>query len=293
MAESGIHASAGPPSPSAVPSHDRWVLARCLDDCAKWWWGVSLTLKLAGFVVGVAAIVLPLPAKAMPFALAAMAILSELCLYRSDGIKATAQGLRRKLDLLDGFGWEISNAEYSDLLARSPASVKKRTCGRPLSEPYFASTQQPGPTRALQNVSESGWWSKHLSEEMGQLCLVGLVGGVLGSVTLLIVAIHAITDRDALSAAARVVTTVLTLLLSVGLVKLMIGYYGFSKKAARSEEAAERLLESRDTGQDDALKIVTEYHIARAGAPIIPTWLWKLRQAELSRLWEEYRATRS
>lgn len=80
-------------------------LAQALDRCAKCWWGASLVLKCLGFAAG--ACIALLPAEPVPFIVAACTILAELAMYRSDAVKATAQLLRRKLDLQDSFGWPI------------------------------------------------------------------------------------------------------------------------------------------------------------------------------------------
>ena len=150
---------------SAAPS--QFALARSLDRCAKWWWGASLTLKALGFATG-ALILFPVSQEPLPFFVAAFTILAELTTCRSDALRGMAQGLRRKLDLQDSFGWAIPSSEFSDLLVRCPRSVKARAQRDKATEPYFASVEPAGPSRALHNVSESAWWTKHLAESMSQ-----------------------------------------------------------------------------------------------------------------------------
>ena len=70
----------------------------------------------------------------MRSALPALTLAAELCAYRSDTIRSTAQRFRRKLDMQDGFGWQIPNSDLSDLLVRcSSESVfypaMQRLCG--------------------------------------------------------------------------------------------------------------------------------------------------------------------
>ncbi|NTW01906.1 MAG: hypothetical protein HGA19_11555 [Oscillochloris sp.] len=38
-----------------------------------------------------------------------------------------------------------------------------------------------------------------------------------------------------------------------------------------------------------AIKLLHEYQIARAGAPMLPDWLWSLMQRELNDLWIQHR----
>lgn len=277
--------------------YNPWSLCQSLDDNAKFWWGVAISSKVVGFFVGVLAVVLNWPSKPMPFVLAALALLSEAFSYRSDSVRGQAQALRRKLDLKDGLGWELSNAELSDLIVRCPASVKEKTRIGSSGGAYFASEELPGPRRAMENVSESAWWSKHLSEKMFMLCLMALVVSTVGVVFALVVAIQAASGPaplDMLSNVARVATAILMFLISLGVFKLATGYFGLSKKAARVEESAERLLKSGATIElADALSLVGEYHVARACAPIIPTWVWKLNQHELNGVWRELRRSKN
>src|SRR6266704_2806812 len=60
---------------TAAPN--QFALARSLDDCAKWWWGASLTLKALGFATGIL-IFLPVAQEPLPFLVAALTILAEL-----------------------------------------------------------------------------------------------------------------------------------------------------------------------------------------------------------------------
>ena len=91
--------------PATVPALAPFALAEALDHCAKYWWGASLASKILGFVTG--ASINLLPPEPVPFLVAACAIVAELCLYRSDAVKSTAQQFRRKVDLQDGLGWQF------------------------------------------------------------------------------------------------------------------------------------------------------------------------------------------
>ena len=266
-------------------------LAQALDQCAKRWWSASLLAKVAGFLVGSSITVLP--PEPVPFLIAGCTILAELCMFRSDAIKSTSQRFRRKLDIADGFGWQIPSNELSDVLVRCSWWVQKRARTHPVANAYFASTEPPGAIRALQNVSESAWWTKHNAERMGTICWAIVCIGVIISFVSLIVTLQGTGDHTAQVNAARIVTAFLMLFLSLGIVKLAIGYSSLSKNSASSEAAAERMLHAKDAINElDAFKVMYEYHLGRAVGPIIPTWLWKLRQEHLDRTWKELRGYR-
>ena len=267
---------------------DPWVLCKCLDRSSKWWWGYSLISKGAAFLVGSLVFFQKIPAEPIPFVVAAFTVISELAGYRMERVRSVAQGLRRKLESLNSFGWEISNREMSDLIARCSSSVKKRVKREVTEEPYFASKEEPGPKRAVENVMESAWWSKHLSESMFWTCTVIIGCAVAGSLVALVVSILAVVDHNTMSSVARTVTSVLLLGLSCGLIRLAVGYYGFGQKAGQIEVQAEAIL-TKKVAQIDAVKLLHEYQLARSSAQIIPEWVWRWRRDELNTLWLAYR----
>lgn len=265
-----------------------WVLCKCLDLSSKYWWTVTLTCKGIAFAIGLAVLLPVFPSTPIPFLVAGFMICSELASYRMDYLRGVAQGLRRKLEVSDSLGWEISHREMSDLLARCPDSVKKRMTIEATEEPFFASIEKPGPRRAVENVMESSWWSKHLSESMFWRCLTIICCGIIGSLIALVVSILYFDEQSTLSSVARIVTSVLLLGLSCGLVRLVVGYFSFSQKSGLIEQQAERLLEKK-VKELDAVKTLHDYQIARSSSPIIPEWIWEQRRTELNELWKKYR----
>jgi len=195
----------------------------------------------------------------------------------------------RKLDAYESFGWPIEMAEMSDVLARTPKSIKKVISGKEPSYPYFSNQEVEGPQKALENVRESAWWSKHLAERTGHLYLATTVFIVLGSVVVLAVSIETIRNFTVLVNVARVVTSVIMLLFSLRLIRLTSDYYSFSRKAHIIETRAEEFLQ-RKIDKVHAIKLMYEYQLARAAAPLIPTWIWKSMNTELNELWDLYRA---
>lgn len=265
-----------------------WVLCKCLDLSSKSWWTFSLVCRAIAFAIGLVVLIPKIPSTPIPFVVAGFMIFSELASYRMDYLRGVAQGLRRKLELSDSLGWEISQREMSDLLARCPYSVKKRMTLEATEEPFFASVEKPGPRRAVENVMESSWWSKHLSESMFWRCFTIICCGIIGSLMALVVSILYFNEQSTLSSVARIVTSILLLGMSCGLVRLVVGYFSFSQKSGQIEQQTERLLEKK-VKELDAVKTLHDYQIARSSSPIIPEWIWKQRRSELNELWKKYR----
>ncbi len=273
-------------------SHNLRTLSRALFDVAKHWRTAELALRLSVFVVGVVVILLSILPKYAPFLIALLTIAAELCLLRSDTIKGTAESLLRKLDVQESFGWPISKVEVSDLLIQSPAKLRKKFSTSGMQEQYFASHQESGPRRALENVQESAWWSKHLARRTGHYYLAATLILTIVSLGALLVSIETIQNYDVLSNVGRVVTSTFMLVFSLGLVRFTLGYYRFGASAAQIEGKAEHLLESDDSDPLQAIKVMHEYQLARAVAPLLSSWIWKLMSDDLNSLWKTYRYSR-
>ena len=136
-----------------------------------------------------------------------------------------------------------------------------------------------------------------MCETMYKLAFTLVAAMIIGSLMALVVSLYTapITDRtgqpnrDILSAIADVVTSVLMLIISLRLVESATGFFKFSQEAERQEVAAESALQSSTKDDLSAVKLWHEYQIARATAPVLPTWVWKWRRAELDDLWVQHR----
>ena len=268
--------------------HDPRNTVKSIFDEAKLCWGTSLTLKTGAAGLGILYIVCHITFALAPFIVAIIAATSELSQWRSDILRGRAEGLKRKIEYNDAFGWPISNMELSDQLAQM---TKRRRDAIAISvrENYFASREAQGSKRAIENLQESAWWSKHLTANMVTFC--GIIMGVFffGSFAALIISTATIKDYTALESVSRVVTGVLAFVVSLGLTRMIVGYYNFNKKSENAERNAASLLKGSSENDIDALRLIHEYQIARASAPLIPDLLWNMRKEALNELWGKYR----
>ncbi|MEG3909625.1 hypothetical protein QT979_17430 [Microcoleus sp. w2-18bC1] len=274
---------------NSPPNDDLQPLSQAYFELAKKWWWLSISCKFFVFLVGLTSALLVIFPIYAPFLAAILEIASEISLWRSDTIKDIAEALRRKLDARDSFGWSISNTELSDLYIKTPDSLHKLAPRETQGENYFASQRPLGEKKALENIQESAWWSKHLSEKMFQYCLVislSLFVIVLGS---LIICIQTLSNRDALINIGRIVTSSLMLFFVLGLFRRVIGYYEFSQKASQIESRIEVLLNTQNVTESDAIKIMHEYQLARSSSPLIPSFIWKQMRGKLNIMWTKYR----
>jgi hypothetical protein len=270
--------------------HNPHLLRNELFAACKTWLALSIATKCLVFGVGVISVWFSFYPDKVPFAVGFLMAVAELMMWKSDRLKGIAESLHRKLDFENSFGWPITNAEISDILARTSGDLDHLTEDKETGSNFFASKQDPGPLRAACNLQESSWWSKHLAESMWIVCLVVMLALVCSSVVMLIVSLHIVTNVAVLNQVGRIVTSLLLLIFSLGIFRFTLGYYSFARSAERTEEAAKGLTTRSTLENVDVLKLWQDYQLARASAPIVPTWIWKKREKKLNKLWLTYRA---
>ena len=264
------------------------AVSKLLLDNAKTWWGISIALQLVAFAVGITATSAGFGAKTAAFAVVAFTVVSYLCQLRSATWNGRGDSLRRKLDMRDAFGWEIPSAEWSDLLMTLTPKDRQKMKDVP-EEQYFASSQPPGPRRALEALLESSWFSKHLSCVAGHISLAVIVLLVGISIATMTIALNTLKDFDLMANLARVVTSALMLVFSMDTIALTLRYYEFSSQAGEAERRANEQVASADKDVVPSLKLWQDYHVSRAVAPPIPTWLWRWKRGSLNQIWETCR----
>lgn len=254
---------------------------------AKSLWASVLFSKFGAAVLGIMAVAQHQSSSMVTGAVVCLAGMSEVFQLRSDWLRSSAESMLRKLEVADGFGSGVPAIQVADHLA-TLSTRRRKALQQEVEENYFASNQEPGPTRILQNVRESAWWSKQLALTMAKVSgIVGLITFFGCLVALYIAMSYKTTQTDA-EVINKVVAGVLSLVVSLGLIKLTYGYLRGAMKAGEAENLAQRQLASGAPTELDASKIVHEYQIVRLGMPLLPNLLWKLRRRDLNELWSKY-----
>jgi len=270
----------------------------------KRWWVATWYLKLAAFLVSVVVLVFPATSVYITVSVAILAFASEFSNIKSSKNKGIAESFLRKLDLRNSFGWEISGLEIADAYVYLSKKAKQQLASADQPDSYFASSEPFGWKRAMHNLQESAWWSKHLAESMGNFCFaITIVLCVISFISLLALVFistslfslvsastspSAVSDAEQIINISRIVMAVLLLIISLGLIPLTQNYYSFGKKAEKIQYLATELLKSGSEETTQAIKAFNEYHLARVSAPLIPTWLWKWKNDTLNQGWKEF-----
>lgn len=271
------------------------LFARC-----KALWGTGLVVKFLVFALGTVVVFVPVHAKAVALLGLILAGLSEFLQWLSDRWKGAAQQLHRKLDFENSFGWQITDREMKDFLARYAGDID--SFSGPSKGNFFASGEQPGSRRAVENLRESAWWSMHLSESMWWIFITAIILIFLGCIFLLNISVQDFSQVTTTAApqvargsgaqstgvtasVVKVVTSAVLFIFSYGLFKFATGYFSFSHKSRQITDKADGLLGNGAIDEVQAIKLWQDYHLARDAAPLVPTWIWKLREKKLNKLW--------
>lgn len=267
--------------------YDIRAICRAYFEIAKERYSAALFVKLLVFIVGILSL-FPIIYEYSRLITFFLVIISEFFSYLSDKNKGIAETLLRKLDAQDSFGWSISNAEISDIIISCPSNSEKLN----FKDTYFASKEGVGTKRALENVQESAWWSKHLAKRMGHFYLIGTVIFAIIWLGVVFVGIKTIHNTNNLSALLNILVLALILLFSLSLLRSMDSYYKFSNTSEKIEETTRQLLGKEDIHEYDAIKIMFEYQLARNSAPLLPSWLWQSMRDNLNETWKKYRTVK-
>lgn len=261
-------------------------LSGLLADLSKRWWGYVVVCQI--LVVAIGILVMVFGAWAQPGALfaAALTVGSTFAQWRCDRLRRLSDNIRRKFEMLDGLGWPISGKEASDLLVTVPKTFREKARATEQT-PYYASRQPPSARRLLANLEESAWWTRHLTASMAQLtALICFVVFGLAAVMMIVTLISA-PNRTTAEMIARVSTSVIVFMFSGGYFRLAFEYSCYSREAERIEILAHEMLARQEITDIEAVKLLHDYQVARAGAPSIPTWLWQMRRRDLNEVWNE------
>jgi hypothetical protein len=257
------------------------IFHRGLFSSAKRWFAAAQVVRVVAVFSGLLSLRSAL-APFVPFTVFVLTGVAEALLWRSDTIKALAERALRLLEMQNGVGSEPPASELADIAAEAPAHVREGA-KQASREPYYAASTAPGPIRLLQNVQESARWTKHLAGSMFTITLCTMIALALLSLTFLITSVNLVVTAQDLRIVARVVTAALMLVFSLGLFRITIGYNTLRDKA-RTAESRGAAAEAAGADMVTAIRIVHDYQLARAAAPLIPDWIHRFRSTALNEI---------
>jgi hypothetical protein len=252
---------------------------------AKRYWMLSITLKILIFVIGGLSVFNVISSHYVPLIILLLGVFSEGFQWYSDVIKGRSEMLLRSLDLCSSFSKEISDADKRDIVSFIPKKVRKKLDVKEVVDNYFASEQNPGPAKAVENLYESAWYTRRQAGTMAAICLCIFVLVLLFSVIILIISSQELNDLNTREGVNKIVTSWLLLLFSLGLSKYGWSYFKLFQRCQKTVSSSTHLLSNNEISESDAIKQWYEYQIVRSASPLLPQWLWWAMESSLNDAW--------
>ena len=213
------------------------------------WWGVSLTVQiLASAGAALSALFASLPPW-WPVILALASIGALLGRWRADHLRQLGEPLLRQVEFLEGFGWPLNPKLAADALARAIAVEKVAAARAKEQGNFYASNSVRGPLRALENLSESAWWTQQnahwLAVRATWLVVVLCAAGIWS----LVISASAMGTATPVTI-SKLLSAGVALVFAGNLVRLPFEYFRLSANGSEADQKASELID-RGTPSDD------------------------------------------
>lgn len=258
-------------------------------NAAEFWWGISTLGRIGLVVITVLALIVNLDAL-LPLLAFLLAILIGVAQWKTERLRSLSGRIQRKFELYDGLGIPVTANDISDMVLSVNAESRTRliNAGNTPTD-YFDSSQTKSPRRLLENLEESSWWSKHEAHKMALYVAVFNVITVLIALIVFYISLQSAFDQTTQSNISKVVTSLITVLVSGGYIKMAFDYEIFARNAANAEAASIQMQSQETPDAIQSIKLLQDYQIARAGAPLLPNLLYRSMEKGLNETWKSIR----
>ena len=271
-------------SESEEPVSVRLLMQAQFDEAKRWWFWANL-LRLLVAAITITSLfrtdwldwIWALPA--------ALTVAYNFSQWRADALQSKAEAFKRKLEFQDGLGWMIPDAEKSDMLLEASSAVKRKAYGTEESR-YYDSLETVSPRRAVENLRQSAWYTRHQARVMARYGFTLSVLVLTLAIIFMVVSFQSPPLQRWGPNIGRIFITVIVFLVASGYVRLGFRYLSFSQNAERITDRGTQLWKLEALTDIQAIQLLHEYQIARVTAPMIPDWLWRRKEEELNRLWK-------
>jgi hypothetical protein len=219
-------------------------------------------------------------------------LIVELLRWRSDVWKAEGELWKSKWEKLDGLGRAEPKSEIAEWLALKGPDFLDDIKPVEIQGSTFCSKLAPSPRRLVENTQESAWFSRLQCSRLRTSLFIFLVCFVVLSMLALnssVASLSSVEEQAALQAMVRFICSVLTLAISINVVRLIADYHNFENACVSVLAGCKQLLEGNEVSEPVALELYYSYQTARAAAPLLPSTLWLIHKKHLEDKWEAYK----
>jgi hypothetical protein len=275
-------------STNSIESNPRAVLQELVSVTfakAKRWSGAALALQMAVFIGGIVAVFTPPVSTRYPWVALPIALIGVWIGATGARYKGIAEGLKREHEYLDGFGKKPSTRRLANLRIEISDELKLHLATLLREGISYASESTTGPTRMLENLCESAWFSQHLAAFCAVCLRACFVVTISIAATLLLLCATTLTGMPVGVAAAKCVSATILFIISIGTLRGWLSFHSFSVKSEQIDAEASSLLAAGTPDCFEVQRLLAEYQVSRTSTPLIPTWVWRVRRHHLNTNW--------
>lgn len=219
---------------------------------------------------------------AIAFPLAAM--VTYVVRWRAEERLSKAQQYLRHAEDYDWFGWPLSEKDVGDAAMSDTSKFQEP----PTSDEhtYWATTTAPGPRRAIEAVQESAWWTQQIMSVVFGYAFAIAVVLTLGTFACLVYVVVVPVTPEATPAVLRAVLSVMATALVGGWIRLAADYNSAARQSETFDRRATNLLKAGNVDLNDSIRLVRDYHVARAKFPPVQRTIYARMQARLTNAWK-------
>ena len=254
---------------------------------AKTWWRNYIILQVVLVFVSAFLVVTDNLTDLSAIIIVVLGAFSTLVHLYADHLKGRFEITLGKFDFYDGLGWEISTREQGTWLRELGTDARKeitRIDRKP--ESYNASHKIAGKVRLMENLEQSSCWSNDIALRAGAaFALVIVTFSILGCIVFMGTVLDS-NGSTLVRKAARILVTVVSAMFTIGFVRWTYQYFRFAFAAGRLEEKVSEILDDDSSiSETEAVKLMCEYQALRAVTPMLPDWIYRIRNKTLEEVW--------
>lgn len=256
----------------------RYIVAGMFEQ-AKSYWTAAIWAKVLVAIAGFVLSFQPGAARIVGICVLALETVAFLGFSKADDLKSAAEPMLTRLDFEHGLGWKITKEQVDEYRA-DHGKYESRGRAVRMDEPYFASgDHQPGAEALRQGMMESAFFTRAISRNAMSVVysIVALIA--LAFFTVLITGLYRQLSRGE-NAVDEFAVSGLIFLVTIDLVPLARQYGALAAAATRARDVL-----SGARSESTIISAVIEYQLARASAPLLPTFAFLKGRMPLSAIW--------
>ena len=199
---------------------------------------------------------------------------------------SAAESIRHRLLLCDGFGTTLPHLQSANVLATAGDLANDEP---PPLGLYYHSERPPGPERLAELLAESAFYTKHNADWLWRK-LALITGIVLVScLGLLLFAVY-LASPATMQRTATVFIAAMLFWAAGDITALTLTFYSLAAASQQTLTDCEHFLERpplKKERERTALLYATDYAVALAKTPPIPSRVYKKHQARLDQSWQQ------